>query len=68
MRDRFGIFGAVIKIRKLSLLLVVTLRSPNSKSIFHEFRVDVIIAAHRCLYKTFILVYLLLVYCSNPRN
>ena len=31
MRDRFGIFGAVIRIRKLSLLLVVTLRMPNSK-------------------------------------
>jgi hypothetical protein len=30
MRDRFGIFGAVIRIRKLSLLLVVTLRMPNS--------------------------------------
>ena len=29
MRDRFGIFGAVIRIRKLSLLLVVTLRMPN---------------------------------------
>jgi len=29
MRDRFGIFGAVIRIRKLSLLLVVTLRIPN---------------------------------------
>jgi hypothetical protein len=30
MRDRFGIFGAVIRIRKLSLLLVVMLRMPNS--------------------------------------
>jgi hypothetical protein len=30
MRDRFGIFGAVIRIRKLSLLLVVTLRMPNN--------------------------------------
>ena len=29
MRDRFGIFGAVIRIRKLSLLLVMTLRIPN---------------------------------------
>jgi len=29
MMDRFGIFGAVIRIRKLSLLLVVTLRMPN---------------------------------------
>jgi len=32
MRDRFGIFGAVIKIRKLSLLLVMTLRIPNNKA------------------------------------
>jgi len=32
MRDRFGIFGAVIRIRKLSLLLVVTLRMPNTSS------------------------------------
>ena len=32
MRDRFGIFGTVIKIRKLSLLLVMMLRIPNSKS------------------------------------
>jgi len=31
MRDRFGIFGAVIRIRKLSLLLVMTLRMPNMK-------------------------------------
>ena len=30
MRDRFGIFGAVIRIRKLSLLLVMTLRIPNN--------------------------------------
>jgi hypothetical protein len=30
MRDRFGIFGAVIRIRKLSLLLVMTLRMPNN--------------------------------------
>jgi len=30
MRDRFGIFGTVIRIRKLSLLLVVMLRIPNS--------------------------------------
>jgi len=30
MRDRFGIFGAVIRNRKLSLLLVMTLRMPNS--------------------------------------
>jgi len=29
MRDRFDIFGAVIRIRKLSLLLVATLRMPN---------------------------------------
>jgi hypothetical protein len=37
MRDRFGIFGAVIRIRKLSLLLVVTLRMPNKglPSSFH---------------------------------
>ena len=30
MRDWFGIFGAIIRIRKLSLLLVVTLRMPNT--------------------------------------
>jgi hypothetical protein len=30
MRDRFGIFGAVIRIRKLRLLLVMTLRMPNT--------------------------------------
>ena len=30
MRDRFGIFDVVIRIRKLSLFLVVTLRMPNS--------------------------------------
>jgi len=30
MRDRFGIFGAVIRIRKLSLLLVMTLKMPNT--------------------------------------
>ena len=30
MRDRFGIFGAVIRIRKLSLLLVMMLRIPNT--------------------------------------
>ena len=30
MRDRFGIFGTVIRIRKLSLLLVVMLRIPNN--------------------------------------
>ena len=29
MRDRFGIFGTIIKIRKLSLLLVMMLRIPN---------------------------------------
>ena len=29
MGDRFGIFGAVIRIRKLSLLFVMTLRIPN---------------------------------------
>jgi len=29
MGDRFGIFGAVIRNRKLSLLLVITLRMPN---------------------------------------
>ena len=29
MRDRFGIFGTVTRIRKLSLLLVVMLRIPN---------------------------------------
>jgi hypothetical protein len=33
MRDRFGIFGAVIRIRKLSLLLVVTLRMPNNNAV-----------------------------------
>jgi hypothetical protein len=33
MRDRFGIFGAVIRIRKLSLLLVMTLRMPNNASV-----------------------------------
>ena len=31
MRDRFGIFGAVIRIRELILLLVVTLRIPNTR-------------------------------------
>ena len=31
MRDRFGIFGAVIRNRKLSLLLVMTLRMSNSR-------------------------------------
>ena len=30
MRDRFSFFGAVIRIRKLSLFLVMTLRIPNS--------------------------------------
>ena len=30
MGDRFGIFGAIIRIRKLSLLLVVKLRMPNT--------------------------------------
>jgi len=30
MRDRFGIFETVIRIRKLSLLLVVMLRIPNT--------------------------------------
>ena len=30
MRDRFGIFGSVIRIRKLSLFLVMTLRMPNT--------------------------------------
>ena len=30
MRDRFGIFGTVIRNKKLSLLLVMTLRMPNS--------------------------------------
>ena len=34
MRDRFGIFGAVIRNRKLSLLLVMTLRIPNNVPIF----------------------------------
>jgi len=29
MRDRFGIFGVVIRIWKLSLLLVMTFRMPN---------------------------------------
>ena len=33
MRDRFGIFGAVIRIRKLSLLLVMTLRMPNKRQL-----------------------------------
>jgi hypothetical protein len=32
MRDRFDICGAVIRIRKLSLLLVMTLRMPNTNS------------------------------------
>jgi len=36
MRDRFGIFGAIIRIRKLSLLLVMTLRMPN-KEYLHDF-------------------------------
>jgi len=31
MRDRFGIFGTVTRIRKLSLLLVVMLRIPNTR-------------------------------------
>ena len=35
MRDRFGIFGAVIRIRKLSLLLVMTLRMPNTLHVPH---------------------------------
>ena len=30
MRDRFGIFGSVIRIRKLSLFLVMMLRIPNN--------------------------------------
>ena len=30
MRDRFGIFGTVIRFRKLSLLLVMMLRISNS--------------------------------------
>jgi len=30
MMARYGIFGALIRIRKLSLLLVVTLRMPNT--------------------------------------
>jgi len=30
MRDKFGIFGTVIRIRKLSLLLVMMLRIPNN--------------------------------------
>ena len=33
MRDRFGIFCAVIRIRKLSLLLVMTLRIPNTQQV-----------------------------------
>jgi len=36
MGDRFGIFGTVIKIRKLSLLLVVMLRIPNRCHSFPE--------------------------------
>jgi len=32
MRDRFGIFSTVIRIRKLSLLLVMMLRIPNNCS------------------------------------
>ena len=31
MRDRFGIFGVVIRNRKLSLLLVMTFRMPNKE-------------------------------------
>jgi len=31
MRDRLGIFGAIIRNRKLSLLLVMSLRMPNSE-------------------------------------
>jgi len=30
MRDRFSIFGAIIRNRKLSLLLVMTIRMPNT--------------------------------------
>jgi len=30
MRDRFGIFGTVARIRKLSLFLVMMLRIPNN--------------------------------------
>ena len=36
MRDRFGIFGTVIRTRKLSLLLVMTLRMPNNDVEFDE--------------------------------
>jgi len=36
MRDRFGIFGAVIRIRKLSQLLVMTLRIPNSNAGYNQ--------------------------------
>ena len=36
MRDRFGIFGAVIRIRKLSLLWVMTLRMPNGEKMKNE--------------------------------
>jgi len=36
MRDRFGIFGAVIRIIKLNLLLVVTLRMPNNMVLMNE--------------------------------
>ena len=35
MRDRFGIFGTVTRIRKLSLLLVMMLRIPNR---LHHFK------------------------------
>jgi len=35
MRDRFGIFGTVIRIRKLSLLLVMMLRIPNNGEKFY---------------------------------
>jgi len=31
MRDRFGIFGTVTRIRKLSLLLIMMLRIPNTQ-------------------------------------
>ena len=38
MGDRFGIFGTVIRIRKLSLLLVVMLRIPNNHCLLFPLR------------------------------
>jgi len=47
MRDRFGIFGTVIRIRKLSLLLVVMLRIPNTDAL--QKSLDVEVADHSAL-------------------